>query len=286
MSSLAQIAAYRPQDIDEAADGMRDALELFHRENDHRAIFARAYYLITLMVRQAVHQRGWYPQRFFYDANWVKRLAGRFSSLYFVSLTTDQRPAEQAWKFAHSLAVTREGTVFQNLLLGLNAHINYDLAYGIYQNLKELDDVHDNLVLNKRKFDHDHVNNILVDSLPLIESTITRDYGGEVQLLGKLSGGLDDALGGAGLKYYRERVWWNAIAFLSARSDEEIQFVRGRLDWESTQLANSMSLDGSAWKRSLRESMSFFGKSDFSSADLEPTDYVPNRSQQAPPLLF
>jgi hypothetical protein len=46
MAELADIAAYRPRDIDEALDAMRDALECFHRASDHRAVFAGAYYLM------------------------------------------------------------------------------------------------------------------------------------------------------------------------------------------------------------------------------------------------
>lgn len=34
-----------------------------------------------------------------------------------------------------------------------------------------------------------------------------RDYGGELSTLGSLVGSLDEVLGGAGLAYYRERVW-------------------------------------------------------------------------------
>src|SRR6185295_15365754 len=106
-------------------------------------------------------------------------------------------------------------SVFQDMLLGLNAHINYDLAYGIYLNLKEFDDGRDHLLLPRRKFDHDQVNNILVNTIPQVEEVLTRDYGGDLRFLGKLAGNLDEVLSRVGLKYYRERVWWNAISYLS-----------------------------------------------------------------------
>ena len=165
-TTLAEIAAYRPKDIDEGLDAMRSALDYFHRENDQRAIFLRAYYLITLAVHQAIYQSGQYQNRIFFDPEWVKKLAGKFSLLYFQSLSTQEREGERAWKTAHRLAATNETSVFQDLLLGLNAHINYDLAYGIYLNLKEYDDGRDHLLLPRRKFDHDQVNNILVDAHP------------------------------------------------------------------------------------------------------------------------
>lgn len=147
MSTFDQIAAYRPADINEALDAMHDALEFFHHEDDHRAIFARAYFLITLSVYQAVYQRDSYDRRIFFDSHWIERMAGKFASLYFQSLTTDQRPGERAWKTAYRLTASREASVFQDLLLGLNAHINYDLAFGVYLNFIEFEDGRDHLLL-------------------------------------------------------------------------------------------------------------------------------------------
>ncbi len=269
MADFATIAAYRPQNLDEALDAMRDALEHFHRESDHRAIFARAYYLITIAVHQAARQRGPYTNRIFFDAGWVDRLAGKFAALYFRSLTTGDRPGERAWKTAHRLAATREASVVQDLLLGINAHINYDLAYGVYLNLKEFDDGRDHLRLPRRKFDHDQVNNVLVNTVPVIEAALTRDYGGEMRALGELAGDLDEALGGLGLKYYRERVWWSALSFLATTSEAEEALVHDRLDWESAQLAESIACEGTLVGRTLRRFLNAFSKNEFGAIALE-----------------
>jgi hypothetical protein len=63
----------------------------------------------------------------------------------------------------------------QDLLFGLNAHINYDLAYAVYLNMKEHGDDRDHLLLPRRKFDHDQVNNVLVRTLPQVAAAVTRD---------------------------------------------------------------------------------------------------------------
>ncbi len=281
MATLAEIAAYRPKDIDEALDAMRSALDYFHRENDQRAIFLRAYYLITLSVHQALYQRGRYQNRIFFDPEWIKKLAGKFSLLYFQSLSTHERPGERAWKTAHRLAASDETSVFQDMLLGINAHINYDLAYGIYLNLKEHEDGRDHLLLPRRKFDHDQVNNILVNCVPQIQEVLTRDYGGEMRLLNDLAGKLDDVLGETGLKYYRERVWWSAISYLSAQSPEEIQLVRDKLDWESAQLADSISCEGTVLQRTLRRVLNLFSKSTFGGITLETRETEPPERKPA-----
>lgn len=269
MATYAQITAYRPQDIDESLEAMRDALHYFHREHDQRAIFLRAYYLITIAMHCAVNRLPPYSTRMFFDAAWMRKLAGKFGALYFQSLTTDVRPDERAWKIAHRLAEHDQGSVLQDLLLGLNAHINYDLAYGIYLNMREFGDDRDHLLLPRRKFDHDQVNNVLVDTLPRVEQVLTRDYGGEVLALGTLAGSFDEVLAGAGLKYYRERVWWSAVAYLSARSEEERTLVTKRLDAESAQLANVVAGEENVLQRALGRLANLLSKREFGRLELE-----------------
>lgn len=269
MATLNEIAGYRPQDIDEALDAMRDALTFFHREHDQRAIFLRAYYLITIAVHQAINQHPPYQARIFFDPQWIRRLAGKFSLLYFQSLSTSERPGERAWKTAHRLAASGTSSVFQDLMLGLNAHINYDLAYGIYLNLEEFQDAREHLLLPRRKFDHDQVNNILVNTMPIVEQTLTRDYGGEIRILGDLSGNLDELLGGVGLKYYRERVWWSAVSYLTTNSEPERDLVRARLDWESAQLAECIAGEGTLLRRTLNRLLNQLSKHRFGPIELE-----------------
>jgi hypothetical protein len=271
VTSFEQLAAQRPQNIDQALPCMRRMLQHFHEHNDYRAVFLRAYYIITLNVHAAVHQRGDYQRPIFFDSAWINSLGGKFASLYFQSLGTLERDpgAERAWKLAHQMAQDKASTVIQDLMLGLNAHINYDLAYGIQLNLREHGDGQDHLLLPRRKFDHDQVNNILVRSTPQIAATLTRDYGGAIAFLDTVMHRLDDHLSEAGLKYYRERVWWNAISFLTTQDDEEVELVRAKLDWESGRLAELLA-DKSSLSLPLRLIGRAIRKEHFEAAPLEP----------------
>jgi len=269
MTTFEEIAAMRPRDIDEAIPMMQQALDWYHERSDYRAIFLRSYYIITLNVRAAA-----YPadprRRVFFDPAWIASLAGKFSSLYFQSLTTFQRDpaAERAWKMAHRMAESRESTVVQDLLLGLNAHINYDLAYGIYLNLKEHGDDQNHLLLPRRKFDHDQVNNILMASIPQITKTLARDYGGKIRFLDVALHQMDDFLAGTGLRYYRERVWWNAVSYLTTRDPEEIGLVHAKLNDESGALADKIA-DHSFWSLPMRVLGRATRKRKFGKIDLE-----------------
>lgn len=252
MTTFQEITSLQPKDIDEAIPCMRKVLDYFHERNDYRAVFLRAYYIITERVHAAVHQHGNRKQIFF-DPDWIKSLAGKFSTLYIQSLTTFERDAESelAWKIAHKVAAERRSTVIQDLILGLNAHINYDLAYGIYLNFKEHGDDKNHLLLPRRKFDHDQVNDILVASIPEITETLARDYGGAIRFLDAALDRLDDLLAGVGLKHYRERVWWNAVSYLTTTDEEELALVHDRLNRESTSVARLVA-DQSLWSLPVR----------------------------------
>jgi hypothetical protein len=256
MNSFEDIAAQRPRNIDEAIPAMQKALDWYHERNDYRAVFLRSYYIITLNVHQAVYGYGKWGkggQGIFFDPAWIASLAGKFSSLYFESLGTFERPepAERAWKVAHQLATGRDSTVIQDLLLGLNAHINYDLAYGIYLNLKEHGDDQNHLRLPRRKFDHDQVNDILMGSIPEITETLARDYGGMIRFLDVALDRFDDMIAGTGLRHYRERVWWDAVTFLTAADDGELALVKDKLNRASAAIADLVG-DRGFWSLPIR----------------------------------
>lgn len=276
MTTFQEIAAQRPRNIDEAVPALKKALDWYHDNNDYRAVFLRAYYIITVNVHSAVHGYGEWKQGIFFDPAWIASLAGKFSSLYFQSLTTFEREpgSELAWKLAHRMAEDRSSTVVQDLLLGLNAHINYDLAYGIFMNLKEHGDDRNHLLLPRRKFDHDQVNEILLRSIPEITTTLTRDYGGAIRFLDVALDHLDDLLAGTGLRYYRERVWWDAVSYLTTTDEQELKLVHEKLNRESGSLANLIG-DQSFWSLPIRVVGGMIRKRRFGGIEVESVPAVP-----------
>ncbi|MDC0707673.1 DUF5995 family protein [Stigmatella sp. ncwal1] len=224
---------------------MRQQLEHFYARRDSRAIFLRAYYIMTTEVRAAIHGEGDYQQPIFFDGEWVDEVAARFSRLYFSSL---KAPACEAWKRAHALAGEAHSSVIENLMLGINAHINYDLAFGIHALLREGGEYLNPERLARRRFDHDQINNILMRCIPKIQTVLAREFGGGIRIFSDLFGKLDELLTFTGLRSYRDRVWHNVLALLSARTSEERHKVEKRLDWESLQIAEVIS-QGSALNR-------------------------------------
>jgi hypothetical protein len=233
-----ELAAQRPGNIEEALDAMRKGLHYYHEKNDRRAIFLRLYYMMTLEVYSAIHGcRAYKGRRIFMDADWIYRLSGKFSTLYFESLVTPE--GDRAWQIAHSVAKQPGSSVVQNALLGINAHINFDLPRAIAANLDPAE-LPDYEIMQKRKFDHDQVNNLLVRTVNPVQRVLAKNYEPGIAVVDRVLGGFDERACGWLLRTYREQVWWNALSFAAAKPGIEQTIVRNKLEWESNHLAKSL----------------------------------------------
>jgi hypothetical protein len=233
---------HRPRTTGEALVCMEKKLRELYARGDRRAIFLRAYYVMTAQVNAAIHGGNEdFKTPIFFDPDWVDRLAGRFCLHYFQSL---RKPVCAAWRFAEERAGDGRSSILQNLMLGINAHINFDLSRGIHEILVEDGDAGDAELMARRKFDHDQMNNVLVRCNPKLQEVLAREFGGGMRLFSGLFGTFDELLTSTGLRYYRDRVWCNVLALLSAKGPEEYEKVRLRLEWESRQVAEFIA-DGS-----------------------------------------
>jgi len=102
-----------------------------------------------------------------------------------------------------------------------------------------------------------------------IQDILTRDYGGALAMVGRLLGRVDDLLAEDGLKYYRERVWWNAVSYLTTESEREQSLVRDRLNWESTRVAKIVADRHGFWNCLLRAVAGVTRKRHFGPIEIE-----------------
>ena len=231
-----QLADQRPENIEQALDAMQRTLGCYHATKDKRAVFLRLYYVMTLEVYAAIRGCGRYENvQTFLDPDWIFRLSGRFATRYFASLDPDHR--SPAWAVAHEAAQDPGSSVVENALLGINAHINRDLPMAIADNLDPVE-LTDYRILQRRKFDHDQVNKLLIAVMNGIQDTLAADYEPGIAVADRIMGSLDERVGAFALKHFREHVWWDALAYASAKAgpvDEEI--VRAKLDAMASEYA-------------------------------------------------
>ncbi|MFZ5826593.1 MAG: DUF5995 family protein [Bacillota bacterium] len=196
-------------------------LDRFDRAGDHRAAFLRVYRRMTATAQERL------AERFFLDPAWVERVAIRFAWYYFDALDRYERGANPppAWEYAFNVAVRRQGFLLQDVLLGMNAHINNDLPLVVAEILRAEQDETSLFRTIRRRFDHDQINRVLHQVIPTVEEEIAGAYGRWVLPLGRVMGRLDQTLSTFGLKTWRDNVWRNGRFLLAAADEEERRLV-------------------------------------------------------------
>lgn len=210
------------------ASSVDDLLTLMHRQLakfdaacDNRAAFLRVYATMTAGVRECM------GQGYFIDPAWIERVALRFAWWYFDALDRYEQHAEPppAWAYAFDVAGRRQGFLLQDILLGMNAHINNDLPLVVAEILRREGDVTPLERVVRRRFDHDQINRVLHLVIPAVEDEAALHYGRLIRPLGKVLGTLDQALSTFGLKTWRDNVWRNALCLLAAKTEAEHKLV-------------------------------------------------------------
>jgi len=153
-SSANDCVAGRPACIDAAIKEMRRRFEPLGRACHHDAVFALAYLRTTQTYQWAAEQSG-----FFSDVAWMNHYDAVFAKYYFRSyddyVAGRRTSVPEAWLIAFDAAAHRQVSGSGSLLLGMNAHVNRDLAFVLAAiGLVAPDGT-------SRKADHDKVNQFL-----------------------------------------------------------------------------------------------------------------------------
>jgi hypothetical protein len=195
-------------------------LEARYRQvNDRRAIFLTLYGVVSAEMRARVAQRA------FADTDWVHRYAVRFANLYREALAAydagDLARVPKAWRLAFDAARAGTGLVLQDMLLGVNAHVNNDLPLA-------LRDVSIDPDRAARYADHAAVNAVLAAVTERATVRITEAYAPGLRDMDDCAGALDELLSAFSLEVARESAWEGAVSLSNARDGFERGLV-GRL---------------------------------------------------------
>ncbi|MEF8783669.1 MAG: DUF5995 family protein [Haloarculaceae archaeon] len=117
----------------ESLDGARDRLgeleELLRRREDRRAVFLTIYTAMTRAVQHSIENGT------FADPEWMRTYTVTFANYYREAFSNFEQGRVQAvpepWRIAFETAVSGDALIVQDAFLGINAHINYDLALAI-----------------------------------------------------------------------------------------------------------------------------------------------------------
>lgn len=162
-----------PRSVQQAYQALLIVSDQLQGARQADAAFTDAYAIITRRVMEEVTRSDCH----FQEPGFISRLAAQFCCLYLTSMHRRSRNAHEvipAWNIAHDAVQTSGLTPLHHVVLGLNAHINYDLAVGLH--LVVRDSLWTPELLARCKHDHDHVNEIIETAAVEILEVLARKY--------------------------------------------------------------------------------------------------------------
>jgi Family of unknown function (DUF5995) len=201
----------RSHDIDELIGRMRGLLVPLEARGDPGRFFLATYLRTTQAVKEELARGG------FRDPAWVERWDVAFADLYLDALEAAEagRRPPAPWAVAFGAAGQDHLPPLRHVLLGMNAHINYDLAQSLVAVIPEAQ-FDDPEVLAGRAADHEHIDQVLVARVGAEDTQLEALSGGR-SLLDRLLQPLNRLGTKRFLKESRAKVWANARLLDAAR---------------------------------------------------------------------
>ncbi|HHW85933.1 MAG TPA: hypothetical protein GX400_06960 [Chloroflexi bacterium] len=198
----------------------------WHAQHDHRAIFLDCYLRMTHQMLAALDAGE------FADAAWVARLLDRFADYYFDALATYEQGAATpaVWQVAHDAARRAETQTLQNLLLGVNAHINYDLVLVVAELLQPEWPQLTAARRHQRYADYTHVNSVIARTLDIVQDEIVEPDAPVLRIADLLLGRLDEWATMQLIGGWREEVWHRALEMLAAPTTDQSEAIRSSVE--------------------------------------------------------
>ncbi len=189
---------------------------------DHRAVFATTYLTLT----KALHRTMVRDRRFFRDRRYLAFQIVHFSNYWFGMLRSVDagQPIPEAWRIANDTAANGEVNAAQDMLLGINAHVQRDMPYVV----AELGLVEPSG--RTRKGDHDRGNEVLNAAYQDVVDAVEARYDPMLATTNPDAVALDDIGGLEMVKGWREGVWRNAERLVNAKTPEEHARVAGSIE--------------------------------------------------------
>ena len=213
---------------------MRRMRELQERLGcDHRAVFATTYLTLTKTYFQLLREQ---PD-FVEDRRYLFTEVAHFANYYFRTLRVyaRDRRVPPAWQTALDTARDGEVNGAQDMLLGINAHVQNDMPFVIAELGLETPEG------KSRKPDHDVVNAVLEMAYQPVVDEVERRYDPFLAFTNPDGVPADDAAGLELVRTWRENVWRNAERLTNAESNEERREVADSIEQNAHQWAEGIA---------------------------------------------
>ncbi len=213
--------------VDDLLKDMRKQWRLLDRACHPDAVFALTYYVTTAAVDTHIEES------YFDDNPFLAAWDLAFADLYMDAMVNRSAGSQASgpWQEAFDWSDTGMSTVNEDLLLGMNAHINYDLAIVTYQM---------GLVADGRRDDYDRINDVLAYVMREVATELGAHYDPSLS-----PGATSDLTDPAVLQLFiewRNNAWNNAAALTAAPDDVSRELVRAQIEAEAVAIAQGLQI--------------------------------------------
>lgn len=197
---------------------------------DPDAVFALVYLVTTRMVREFV------KEPYFDEGNLMTDYDALFADFYFDAYDAYHAQGSDAvagpWREAFERADSGRSTVFEDAMLGLNAHINYDLAIVTFEM---------GYPARGLKADYDRINDVLDAAIREVTKALADHY--DPLFEPNAAHDLTDPAVTETIHTWREHAWQNAVALTDAEDEEERDLIKAVMEQEAVLAAQAFQLN-------------------------------------------
>jgi hypothetical protein len=199
--------------IEELIACMTDLLEALEAAGDKRRHFHAIYLRTTIAVAEEIRLGR------FADADWVERWDVAFADLYLDALEAEMAEGMPSRPWAIAFGAPASLPPLRHVLLGMNAHINYDLPQALMAVISD-EQFDDAALLARREADHRAIDDVLASRVAAEDDELTR-LSGSAPLLDRLLRPVNRLGTQRFLREAREKVWANATVLSQARRQDQ-----------------------------------------------------------------
>lgn len=208
-----------------AHERLRDLESHLRAQGSRRAVFLSIYVEMTREAREAIDTGA------FADPEWMRDYLVTFADYYRRAFLAFERgDFEQVplpWRIAFTTAVRGDALIAQDAFLGVNAHINYDLAF-------TLRDIGISPDRPQKYADHRAINDVLGRLVNIQQELLAERYAPGIDRLDDSLGSLDESFTLFSLTEGREHAWRLATVLVDSRLSPLQSYARWLLHTTAT----------------------------------------------------
>ncbi|MDF1737695.1 MAG: DUF5995 family protein [Verrucomicrobiales bacterium] len=211
--------------------GLAHLESVFRESDDRRAVFASAYLEITRLLNQ------WINGNYFVNGELTRRYIIEFAEFYRLALfhfeCGDHDHVPGSWITSFQISGAGKHTFMEDLLLGINAHLNHDLPFALLRS-------HQSFHPEWGHRDYEKIGNAITFAIPVIRKKLVRHHQPWLRFPCVLLGNSIDRVFLFAFYTARKNAWEASERLAAIRSAFESRQVSLEIDDRANAIANAI----------------------------------------------